>query len=104
MRAGKLDRTIRIDRYSAGTPNEYGTVTPGWDALATLRAQVVQASTEEFMANGASDETVIVFRTRWLSGVTNADRVVYEGQPFNLKEVKEIGRRKGLELRAERAE
>lgn len=104
MRAGKLDRTIRIDRYSAGTPDDFGTVTAGWEALATLRAQVVQSSTEEFIkAYGASDETVVIFRTRYLSGVTNADRIVYEGQTFNLKEVKEIGRRRGLELRAVRS-
>jgi SPP1 family predicted phage head-tail adaptor len=105
MRAGKLDRIIRIDTYGPGVPDEYGTVTPGWTALATLRAQVVQSSTEEFIrAYGASDETVIIFRTRWLDGVTNADRISYEGGYFNLKEVKEIGRRKGLELRAVRAE
>lgn len=105
MRAGKLDRTIRIDRYDAGAVNEYGTPTPAFTPLATLRAQVVQASTEEFIrAFGASDESVIVFRTRWLADVTNADRIHYEGEFFNIKEVKEIGRRKGLELRAVRAE
>ncbi|PZU23797.1 MAG: head-tail adaptor protein [Shinella sp.] len=104
MRAGKLDRTIRIDAYSSGTPDDYGTVTAGWTALATLRAQIVQASTEEFIrAYGASDEEVIIFRTRFLDGVTNADRIHYDGGDFNIKEVKEIGRRKGLELRAVRS-
>ncbi|WP_105437512.1 phage head closure protein [Neorhizobium sp. T25_13] len=101
MRSGKLDRTIRIDRYDAGAVNDYGTPAPTFTPLATLRAQVVQASTEEFIrAAGASDETGIIFRTRWIDGVTNADRIVYEGGNFNIKEVKEIGRRKGLELRA----
>lgn len=104
MRAGKLDRTIRIDRYSAGAPDNFGTVTAGWEMLATLRAQVVQASTEEFInANGASDETIVIFRTRYLAGVTNADRIIFDGQTFSLKEVKEIGRRRGLELRAARS-
>jgi SPP1 family predicted phage head-tail adaptor len=101
MRAGKLDRIIRIDRYDAGAVDDYGTPAPAFTPLATLRAQVVQSSTEEFIrAYGASDETVIIFRTRWLADVTNADRISYEGGYFNLKEVKEIGRRKGLELRA----
>ncbi|MDI7864092.1 phage head closure protein [Rhizobiaceae bacterium n13] len=104
MRSGKLDRTIRIDRYSAGVPDDFGTVEPVWTALATLRAQIVQASTEEFIrAYGASDETVVIFRTRWLSGVVNADRIHYEDGYYNIKEVKEIGRRNGLELRAVRA-
>lgn len=104
MRAGKLDRTIRIDRYSAGTPDDFGTVTPGYAELATLRAQIVQASTEEFIqAYGASDETVIIFRTRWMDGVTLADRVYYEGGYFDVKEVREIGRRKGMDLRCIKA-
>lgn len=42
---------------------------------------------------------MIIFRIRWLDGITNADRIVYGGVNHNLKEVKEIGRRKGLELR-----
>lgn len=106
MRAGKLDRTIIIQRWEEQPePDEYGTVKPDWVNLATLRAQIIQSSTEEFIrAYGASDETVVVFRTRFLGGVTNANQIIYDGAAFNIKEVKEIGRRKGLELRAVRAE
>lgn len=103
MRAGKLDRTIKIQGFT-NTVNEYGTPVQDWTDKATLRAQIIQSSTEEFIKGGAVDETVIVFRTRWLAGVTTADRIEYEGQAFNLKETKEIGRRKALELRAVRAE
>lgn len=99
MRAGKLDRSITIQRFTS-TVEEYGTPSQSWTDVATMRAQIVQASTEEFIrAFGASDETVIVFRLRWLAGVLLADRISYEGKLFNLKEIKEIGRRKGLELR-----
>lgn len=107
MRAGRLDRTIRIDKWDdAPEPDDFGTVTPGYTALATLRAQIVQSSTEEFIeAQGATDDTVVIFRTRWLPGVTTADRIYYPPQGyFNIKETKEIGRRKGLELRAVMAE
>lgn len=100
MRTGKLDRVIRIDTYSAGVPDEYGTVQPGYVELATMRAQIIQASTEEFQrAYGASGETAIIFRTHFVEGVSTNDRIVYEGANFNVKEVKEIGRRAGLELR-----
>ncbi|MGA1804442.1 phage head closure protein [Rhizobium sp. HT1-10] len=103
MRAGKLDRTIQIQRWTTDPePDDMGTVTPGFTALATLRAQIVQASTDEYIRSaGATDETVIIFRTRWLAGVTNSDRVSYQGAFFNIKEVKEIGRREGLELRCQ---
>ena len=102
MRAGKLDRTITLDAHSEGTPDEYGTVTPGWSAFATVRAQLVSMTTDEFLrAYGELSESVVVFRTRYLDGVTTAHRVGYEGRQFDIKELKEIGRRKGLELRCE---
>lgn len=102
MRSGKLDRTIKIQGVT-NTVNEYGSPVEVVTDKATLRAQIIQSSTEEFIRGGAVDETVIIFRTRWLAGVTTADRIEYEGGEFNLKEVKELGRRKGLELRAVRA-
>lgn len=105
MRAGKMDRTIRIDRFDAGAVNEYGTPTPTFVPLATLRAQLIESSTEEFLqAQGTVDRTAIIFRTRWMQGVTNADRVHYEGSFFNVLETKEIGRRRGLEIRCERSQ
>jgi|AraplaMF_Col_mLB_1032019.scaffolds.fasta_scaffold82384_1 SPP1 family predicted phage head-tail adaptor len=100
MRSGKLDRTIRIDQFNPNSVDDYGTPTSGFTPRATLRAQIVQASTEEAIRNGAEDTTLVIFRTRWLADVTNADRVHYEGEDFNIKEVKEIGRREGLEIRA----
>lgn len=100
MRAGKLDRVIRIDRYSTSGIDGYGSPAPAWEALATLRAQMLQSGTEEFIRNGAIDETIVIFRTRYLDGVTTADRVHHAGRYYNIKEIKEIGRRNGLELRA----
>mgnify|MGYP001093808054 CR=1 FL=1 len=102
MRAGKLDRTIQIQRFSSA-PNDFGTPVETWTDVATLRAQIIQSSTEEFIKDGAVDETAIIFRTRWISGVTTADRIQYEGSQFNIRETREIGRRKGLELRAVRS-
>lgn len=102
MRAGKLDRTIIIER-SEETIDDYGTPASMWLLVAILRAEIMQAGTEEFIRNGAVEETVTVFRTRWLAGVTGADRVTSEGVIFDVKEAKEIGRRRGLEIRCVRS-
>ena len=100
MRSGAFDSVIVIQQPTEGPPNDYGTPTEAWADVATLRAQIIQSSTEEFIRNyGASDQTVIIFRTRWIDGVTNACRVVYDAQVHNIKETKEIGRRKGLDIR-----
>lgn len=99
MRAGKLDREITVQR-STSTVNDAGTPVTSWADVAAVRAQLVQQNTEEFIRGfGASDETVVIFRIRWLDGLTNADRIVYGERIHNLKEIKEIGRRNGQELR-----
>lgn len=80
--------------------DDYGTPVTTWTKLATLRAEVVQQGTTEFMrAGGATDEAVMVFRTRFLD-MTTADRIAFAGDVFNIKELMPIGRRKGLEIRA----
>ena len=99
MRAGRLDRTITVQRFTSA-PDDFGTPVESWSDVATLRAEIVQASTSEFFRDEAPrDDTSIVFRTRFLSGVTNADRIDYGGRLFDITETKEIGRRRGLELR-----
>lgn len=104
MRSGKLDREITIERHTVTGDDGYGNPAMTWTAVATLRAQIVQASIEEFMRNwGAASETAIVFRTRYLDGVKLSDRVVCEGENHDIKELKEIGRRRGLEIRTARS-
>jgi SPP1 family predicted phage head-tail adaptor len=102
VRAGKLDNVIEIRRQADDAVDAYGNPLPGTvSTVATLRAQIIQASTEEFIrAWGANSETVVVFRTRWLADITLADVVRHDGTDYNLKEIKPIGRRRGLELRA----
>tara|TARA_R110002020_G_scaffold5179_4_gene21920 strand:- start:7643 stop:7960 length:318 start_codon:yes stop_codon:yes gene_type:complete len=101
MRAGRLDRTIMIQSFASGV-DDYGTPIEDWTALATVRAQIIQSGTDEFLAGyGESDSLAVIFRTRWLADVTTDCRVGYDGKFLNIREVKEIGRRKGLELRCE---
>lgn len=102
MRAGKLDRVINIESFSS-TQDEFGSPIEEWTAFVTgLRAQIVQSSTAEFFSNtvGEGATSTIIFRTRFVDGVTNLHRIVYDGRNFDIEEVKELGRRQGLELRA----
>lgn len=101
MRAGKLDQTIQIIRPGGWVDDGWGNQVPVAETvLATMRAQIVQASTEEFMrAYGAATQVAIIFRTRHVDDVNVADKVRHDGVTYNLKEIKPIGRRRGLELR-----
>ncbi|MGB3043908.1 MAG: phage head closure protein [Xanthobacteraceae bacterium] len=94
-----MDRSIAIQRAST-VIDDFGTPVEEWSDLVTLRAQIIQASTDEYIrGDGASDETIVIFRTWYFDGVTNADRIIYQGVVHNIKETKEIGRRQGLEIR-----
>lgn len=99
MRAGKLDKIIRIKTVTYTDTPDGGQI-PVTTYRENLRAQLIEESTEEFMrAAGTSTERVRIFRTRYLDGVTLVDRVEYLGLEYDLKQIKEIGRRRGLELR-----
>lgn len=99
MRAGKMDSVITVQRFTSVVDEGGGSVQT-WTDLVTLRAQIIQASTEEYMRTyGASDETAVIFRTRYFPDVLTKDRVVYDGVNHNIKELKEIGRGRGLDIR-----
>nr|WP_313010700.1 phage head closure protein [Brucella intermedia] len=99
MRAGKLDRKITIERKTK-TKTPTGGIVESWLDVATMRAEIVQQSATEFLTGyGEAENGSIVFRLRYLGGITTADRVTYNGTAYNLKEIKELGRHRGLELR-----
>ncbi|TCM57826.1 SPP1 family predicted phage head-tail adaptor [Rhizobium sp. PP-F2F-G48] len=100
MRAGKLDRVISIERQ-ADVIAPSGSVSSLWSIIATTRAEIVQQSSNEFLTGFGEAETgTIIFRVRYVPGITTKDRVTYNGAAYDLEEIKEIGRRRGLELRA----
>lgn len=104
MMAGRLTEEIRVERFTS-TVNDAGTPVQTWARLCTLRAEKVEQSTTEYIRNhGASDEEAVIFRTRFFDGITNADRVLWRGDVFNIKQVTPIGRRKGAELRCVRGD
>lgn len=101
MRAGRLDRTITIQRL-AESVSPAGTVTDTWADIATARAELVSNTlTETGYAFGEADNDALVFRIRFRADITTSDRVSYEGRAYDLVGIVEIGRRRALELRCE---
>ena len=102
MKSGKLREAIAIQRATT-TINDAGTPADTWTIIARLRAEKVEQSTAEAIRGfGASDEELVIFRARFFEGVTNADRVQWNGQAFNIKQIVPLGHRVGLELRCVR--
>jgi SPP1 family predicted phage head-tail adaptor len=99
LRSGAFDRIITIQQ-STVTFDAYGDPQETWSNLITTHAQLINASSKEFIeAFGAASVATAIFRIRYVAGVTLADRVSYETNIYLLKEIAEIGRHRGLELR-----
>jgi SPP1 family predicted phage head-tail adaptor len=99
LQAGKMDRVITLQRVAV-TVDDYGATHEAWTDLLTVHAQLIQSDAKEFIkAFGAAFVTTCIFRTRYVDGITLADRVTYGGTIYLIKEIGEIGRRRGLELR-----
>lgn len=100
MQSGKLQHSIALQRMTE-------TLGPGrnavqvWTTYATGRAELRQAAVSEFLTTfGEGVSNNAVFLIRWLPGVSVSDRIVHGGKVWNIVAIAEIGRRKGLELRA----
>lgn len=98
MRAGTLDREIKlvreeeIGRTPLNEPIYETTETPLW-------ASFQQQSGREYLAAGQIGAArQVVFRIRWIANVAVTNTITYDGAELNIQEVREIGRRRALEL------
>lgn len=100
IRAGSLDRRITLERESS-TVTPSGGVMKAWTPLATVSAELVRRKADEIPTGfGEAENGTVQFRIRYFPGLTTADRIAYDGKFFGIKEITEIGRRRGLEIRA----
>jgi SPP1 family predicted phage head-tail adaptor len=103
MQAGKLDRKITLQR-STETRDEYNEPVKTWATLATRSASYEPLSDgEKFSASETAAEASARFVIRWSSAVATLnprDRLLYEGDTWEILRVKEMGRREGLEITA----
>lgn len=104
MSAGKLDRRITLQRATASDDGFSSEGTLTWSDLATVWAEVSPVSDgERWRAGEVAAHITHRFRIRWSSTtatLTPKDRILYQGRVFDISGVKEIDRRKFLELTA----
>ena len=97
IRAGKLRETITVMRAHE-TRNDAGSKVTTWTAHATTRAELVSTAYGDAAdESGPSDTETVVFRLRALA-LTPADRIHHAGRVLNIKAIREIAQRRGLEL------
>lgn len=102
MKSGKLRHVIVIEGVTT-TVTPAGTPTETWTPFVSLRAELVQQSTQEFLkAQGATGEAAAVFRVRSVAGLTLERRVSFRGEAWNIREIVSIDNDRGFELRCTR--
>jgi SPP1 family predicted phage head-tail adaptor len=102
MRAGSLDRVVLIER-ATDTLDDFRVPVTTWSTLATVRARLVdQSTTEATRAEGSVTKRAVTVETRHLADVLPGDRLTLDGLAYLIADVREIGRRRGLTITAER--
>lgn len=101
MRAGKLRHIVKVQRASE-TIGAAGTPVVTWADLVELRAEIMEQSTAESIgAQGATDRRAVAFRVRHVDGITNADRILFRGEPLNIRSVEPDSRFRELVIKTE---
>ena len=103
IRAGTLDRMIAVMR-SDETIAANGEATRHWQTICTTKAQLVQADqSETVQPYGNTSDGTLIFRLRYRSAVRLSDRIVFEGNYYDIQAISEIGRRRGLLIKVKPA-
>ena len=102
LAAGRLDRRIRLERFTATKDPASNEQIRTWSPLATVWALHRRASARETLAaSELSAATSDVFEIRWDSAwadLSPLDRVIYGGRVHEIVGVSEKGRREGLRI------
>ncbi|MGY4332785.1 head-tail adaptor [Bradyrhizobium sp. LB7.2] len=102
MRAGNLDRLIEIQRRTIGL-DLYGTPIETWTTFATMRAQLLKNATDDREGErGHTSDVMLTFRMYYFASLSLNDRLLYQGQQYQITGITEIGRRLGMDLTCER--
>ena len=95
-----LDRIVELQERRV-TRDDFGSEVVSWFEIEKVWANVKQTGTSEDFENDANRAVALrnaTFRIRWRQDVEETYRVVYDGFPWDIKGIAELGRRQELEL------
>lgn len=89
---GKMRWLVTIEQLGAPTVNAYGEVVDVWTALGQTYAAVEEITTRQYFAARAVQSAVThQIHCRYLAGVDNGMRVVWEGNHYYIENVTDLG-------------
>lgn len=97
MDAGKMDKLIGI-MQPATTTGAYGGENVGYSLVETIYAEVMEAGGRQFFEGGFQGEAFNVFRIYYREDITFKWAISYKDRTYEIKAIKELGFREGLEI------
>lgn len=98
MNIGRLDRKIAIESLQLAEKSASGEETRVWAVVAEVWASVTRQTGREFVQGQTIGEGRVVFTMRYRDGIEPDMRIRYNGSLYDIQDVRELGRRAGLEL------
>lgn len=100
MLPGIFDRRVTIQSASISLDGA-GQPVQTWSDVVTvwMRIKPVKGS-ERFVAHQVVGKSVVTFEARYRTGVTVQHRLLYDGKAWDIQDVRQVGRKKGLEIDA----
>jgi SPP1 family predicted phage head-tail adaptor len=104
MKAGSLDRRITIQQPTE-TQNSFGEIVVSFSNFAEVWAEVIPLSGRELITAGqVLPEATLRITIRWLAGINEKFRILYEGVAYDIQHIAELKRREGLQITVKRPE
>lgn len=96
IRIGMLDEQITIQQVTEPPNGEYGEPVKSWATLAQVWARVEYPTTgadEDYTKATVKEYRPIAFTIRHRSDVSAKNRVVYDGEEYDIQNIEHIGRK-----------
>ena len=101
MNAGIMDRRITVQTYTTAT-DDWNHPVKTWADFATVWASKTDKRESEV---NEQNQTVALTRTVWtiryLAGIDTTARIQYDGSTYDIRGIKELGRREGMQITTE---
>lgn len=91
MNTGRMRHIVALQSKAMST-DDYGGQVETWSTFATVWAEVQPLRGRELLAaQAAQGETTVRFVLRYLATVDQADRIVWDGKIYNVRDVIDVG-------------
>ena len=88
VNAGEFIHSIEVQRLTSNEINDEGIMIETWETLFKTRAKVINKTNKEFLNSNVTEYERVnkqfVFRTNRKKKVTAKDRIIYDGEIYNI--------------------